>query len=175
MIFRVATTRTVLAVWASTCPATAMMFGLLGRTTTSSAGTASTASSRSAVDGFIDWPPATTRRTPRDRKMSRTPSPLATATTAHWTDSPGSSTQLPIRSLTQACSATSSNRSVTRIVWGRPTAIPASMAAPMSSVWTWQFHTPSPPTTTIESPSASQAVRKSGTLSSGASRKYMTS
>ena len=32
--------------------------------------------------------------------------------------------------------------------------MPASIAAPMSSVCTWQFQMPSPPTTTIESPSA---------------------
>ena len=30
--------------------------------------------------------------------------------------------------------------------------MPASMDAPMSSVWMWQFHSPSPPTTTIDSP-----------------------
>jgi len=30
---------------------------------------------------------------------------------------------------------------------GRPASTPASTAAPMSSVWMWQFHRPSPPTT----------------------------
>ena len=41
----------------------------------------STAATRSAVDGFIDWPPATRTRTPRERKMRPTPSPTTTATT----------------------------------------------------------------------------------------------
>ena len=43
---------------------------------------------------------------------------------------------------------------------GRPTAMPASMAAPMSSVCTWQFQMPSPPTTTIESPRSPHADLK---------------
>ena len=55
----VGTTRTRLSVRASTCSATGTMFLLLGRITTSSAGTASTDSSSSAVEGFIDCPPAT--------------------------------------------------------------------------------------------------------------------
>ena len=38
--------------------------------------------------------------------------------------------------------------------------MPASMAAPMSSVCTWQFQRPSPPTTTIESPSSPHADLK---------------
>ena len=62
---RVGTTLTMREVWASTCSATGMMFLLLGRMTTWSAGTASTAARRSAVEGFIDWPPATMPCTPR--------------------------------------------------------------------------------------------------------------
>jgi hypothetical protein len=50
----VGTTCTVLVVWASTCSATGTMFLLFGRMTTWSAGTFSTASSSSAVEGFID-------------------------------------------------------------------------------------------------------------------------
>ena len=62
----------------------------------------------------------------------------------------GSSVASPSR--TQRSSSTCSMRSVTRILRGRPQSSGASMAAPMSSVWMWQFHSPSPPTTTIESP-----------------------
>ena len=40
--------------------------------------------------------------------------------------------------------------------------MPASTAAPMSLVWTWQFQMPSPPTTTIESPIAAHASRNAG-------------
>jgi hypothetical protein len=49
------------------------------------------------------------------------------------------------------------------------------MAAPMSSVWMWQFQMPSPPTTTIESPMPAHTSLNAGIGSSGASRKYMTS
>src|SRR3954470_14419931 len=50
----VLTTRTALDVRSATCSATATMFLLLGRMTTSPAGAASTASRIWAVDGFID-------------------------------------------------------------------------------------------------------------------------
>ena len=66
-------TRTGLAAWRAACSATGMMLLLLGRMTTCSPGAASMAASRSAVDGFIDWPPLTTWWTPRDRKMRRMP------------------------------------------------------------------------------------------------------
>ena len=49
------------------------------------------------------------------------------------------------------------------------------MAGPTSSVWMWQFHSPSPPTTTIESPSPAHTSLKAGMVSSGASSRYMTS
>src|SRR5207244_10479573 len=78
----VETTSTRRVVNASSCSATGTMFLLFGSTTTASAGQASTAWSSSAVDGFIDWPPATTSCTPRLRKSRCTPSPVATATTA---------------------------------------------------------------------------------------------
>ena len=58
---------------------------------------------------------------------------------------------------------------------GRPQSSAASIDAPMSSVWMWQFQRPSPPTTTIESPIPAHMFLNAGTLSSGASRKYMTS
>ena len=45
------------------------------------------AASRSAVEGFIDWPPLTTWWTPSERKMRRMPSPVQTATTAQRTGS----------------------------------------------------------------------------------------
>ena len=50
--------------------------------TTSGAGTDSTACTRSAVEGFIDWPPVTTACTPIDFRIETTPSPTATAMTA---------------------------------------------------------------------------------------------
>ncbi len=70
---------------------------------------------------------------------------------------------------------TSSSRSVTRMPRGLPTSMPASTAGPMSSVWMWQFQSPSPPTTTMESPSVAHTSLKPVMDSSGASRKYMTS
>ena len=71
------------------------------------------------------------------------PSPAATATTAVAR----CSAALGIRRLADpALLLDLLDRSVTRIVRGRPPASrPASMAAPMSSVWMWQFHSPSPP------------------------------
>ena len=85
--------------------------------------------------------------------------PLLTATTAHVTAGSSGADPLPVIAASRAaCSAdTSSNRSVTRMRYGRPSrSRAASIAAPMSFVWTWQFHVPSPPTTTIESPIAPQ-------------------
>jgi len=55
-------------------------------------------------------------------------------------------------SFTHRSSSTSSRRSVTRIFDGVPIWIAASIDAPMSSVWMWQFQMPSPPTTTMEYP-----------------------
>ncbi len=85
--------------------------------------------------------------------MRRMPSPVHTATTAvgtgAWLTTPTSS---GAASRTQRSSSTCSSRSVTRMLRGRPQSIAASTAAPMSSVWMWQFQMPSPPTTTIESP-----------------------
>ena len=52
---------------------------------------------------------------------------------------------------------------------------PPRSAAPMSLVCTWQFHRPSPPTTTIESPIAPHPCLKSSIRSSSRSRKYITS
>ena len=49
------------------------------------------------------------------------------------------------------------------------------MAAPMSSVWMWQFQSPSPPTTTMESPMPAQTSLKSPMVSSAAESRYMTS
>ena len=130
---RVGTTLTDLPVVESTCSATAMMFLLLGRMTTESAGTASTASRIWAVDGFMDWPPVTTRWTPSEWKIREIPSPVAMATTAVVAGS-GSGAGLSPASRTQRSSSTSSSRSVTRMREGLPMSIAASMAAPMLSV-----------------------------------------
>ena len=152
-----------------TCSATGTMFLLFGRMTTSSAGAASTAASSSAVDGFIDWPPVTIRCTPSEWKMRRTPSPVDTATTAVHTGSvlgrSSGTTSEPL-SRTHRSSSTCSSRSVTRMFRGRPQSRAASMLAPMSSVWMWQFQMPSPPTTTIESPMPAQTCLKVGMASS---------
>ena len=127
---------------------------------------ASTASRICAVDGFIDWPPATTCCTPRLVSRRRTPSPTPTATTAvvtaGATRQPRSRSATTSASRTHRSSSTCSIRSVTRIVCGRPASMPASTAAPMSLVCTWQFQSPSPPTTTIESPIAPHASRNAG-------------
>ena len=70
---------------ASSCSATGMMFLFPGRTTTWPELTCSTASSSSAVDGFIVCPPRTMPCTPSSRNSSLIPAPLLTATTAHVT------------------------------------------------------------------------------------------
>ncbi len=49
------------------------------------------------------------------------------------------------------------------------------MAAPTSFVWMWQFHSPSPPTTTMESPMPAQTSLNASMESSGAASMYMTS
>ena len=174
----VGTTLTDLSVSSTTCSATGTMFLLLGSTITWSAGTASTASRICAVAGFMDWPPATMRCTPRERKMRPMPSPVPTATTEVVTGvrtSPSGPAGARAASRTQRSSSTCSARSVTRIDRGRPVSSAASTAAPMSSVWMWQFHRPSPPTTTIESPTPAHTSLKAGMAPSGASRRYMTS
>ena len=56
------------------------MLPLLGSTMTLSALVAAAASRMSAVEGFIVWPPETTTSTPRDLRISASPSPAATAT-----------------------------------------------------------------------------------------------
>ena len=79
-------------------------------------------------------------------------------------------------SRTSCSAAASSWRSVTLICQGLPPAVSAaSMAAPMSSVCTWQFQSPSPPTTTIESPMRPQASLNREISASPRSRKYITS
>ena len=131
------TTRTRLPVRASTCSATGTMLPLFGSTTTSSAGAASTASRICAVDGFMDWPPATIWWTPSDRKMRRMPVPVATATTAVAGTGQADSSSAggpAAASRTQRSSCTWSIRSVTRMFRGLPQSMPASTAAPMSSV-----------------------------------------
>ena len=130
----VATTRTVLSVSASTCSATGRMFLLLGRITTSSDPTDSTAFTRSAVAGFMVWPPTTWWCTPSERKMRPMPSPDTTATTLVVGGGPKPSTEgpapgAPTFSRTQRSSSTCSSRSVTRIRCGLPISIAASMAA----------------------------------------------
>ena len=134
---------------------------------------ASTASSSCAVDGFIDWPPATTACTPSEWKMRRMPSPVATATTAVVTAGPRGRRRLGLAHppllldlLEEVGDA--DLRAATGVD-------AASIAAPMSSVWMWQFQMPSPPTTTIESPMPAHTSLKAGIVSSVASRKYMTS
>ena len=129
----VSTTRTSFVVNALSCSATGMMFLLLGNTMTCCAFTCSTASSNSAVDGFRVCPPVTTPCTPSCAKSSSRPLPLHTATTAVVTA--GKPAAARCASCVAWRSATSSNRSVTRICFGRPPrSIATSMAAPMSLV-----------------------------------------
>ena len=94
------------------------------------------------------------------------PAPVATATTAQVTgvrSSAGTSIAGALAaSRTHASSSTCSMRSVTRIFRGVPMSMAASIDAPMSSVWMWQFQMPSPPTTTIESPMPAHTSLKAG-------------
>ena len=85
----------------------------------------STTLSRSAVEGFIDWPPTTWWCTPSERKMRPMPSPVTTATTlvVGAARRPRGSAPPPgalDASRTQRSSSTCSARSVTRIRCGRP-------------------------------------------------------
>ena len=73
----------------STCSATGMMFLLLGRMHDLVGRHRLDRLEQLAVDGFIDWPPATTPCTPSEWKIRRMPSPVATATTAVVTGSAG--------------------------------------------------------------------------------------
>ena len=117
--------------------------------------------------------------------MASTPAPAPTATTEQRSASvistgargegPPSSAGVAGAENDSECSAAWSSRSVTWMRWGRPTAIPASMAAPMSSVWIWQLKMPSPPTTTMESPTSVHACLKPSTEESGASSRNITS
>ena len=105
--------------------------------------------------------------------MRPMPSPVTTATTLVVGTGPSRATPAPASgaleaSRTQRSSSTCSARSVTRMRCGRPASTPASMAAPMSSVWMWQFQSPSPPTTTMESPMPAHTSLKSRMESSGA-------
>ena len=87
--------------------------------------------------------------TPAPGEHRASPGPAATTTMAP---------RRVVRLLRAAdiCSA----KCVTRTRYGRPARIPASMAAPTSSTWTWTLNRPSPPTTTRESPSGA-SVRRS--------------
>ena len=60
------------------CSAAMMIFLLLGSTNTFLAGVASTASSKSSVEGFMVCPPLTTLAQPRSRNRLFRPSPAAT-------------------------------------------------------------------------------------------------
>ena len=130
--------------------------------------------------GFMVCPPTTRWWTPRERKIRPMPSPETTATTLVVGGGPvpsvlGPAPGAPTLSRTQRSSSTCSSRSVTLIRCGRPASTPASMAAPTSLVWMWQFQMPSPPTTTMESPMPAHTSLNASMESSGADRKYMTS
>ena len=74
----------------------------------------------------------------------------------------------PAPSRTQRSSSICSARLVTRMSRGRPASRAASMAPPTSLVWMWQFHRPSPPTTTMESPRPAHTSLKAPMVWSGA-------
>jgi len=152
---------------------------VVGRITTSSEGTASTALTRSAVAGSSSG-----RRRPGGgrRASGRCGDPVARdhgddprgRHRAHALDA-GPRSGRAGRSRTQRSSSTCSSRSVTRMRSGFPASTPASTAAPMSLVWMWQFHSPSPPTTTMESPMPAHTSLKASMESSGADSRYITS
>ena len=79
---RVGTTDTGRSLIEATWRAASTTFGLFGRSRTSRAATAPTASSSSPVLGLADWPPWTTAATPKSRKIAARPSPAVTAMTA---------------------------------------------------------------------------------------------
>ena len=134
----------------------------LGRTTTSCAPDRTMASSSIPVEGRSPGPPWTTTA-PASSNSPASPGPAATATMARPTRFCGSRAAI--------CSA----KCVTRTRCGRPASMPASMAEPTSSTWTCTFQSPSPPTTTRESPSPARVPRSFAMVSSGASRRYITS
>ncbi len=84
------TTATGRSAIAATWRAARMTFGLLGRSRTSRASSASIAASSSPVLGLAAWPPCTTAATPKSLKIAASPSPAATATTASGLRAPSS-------------------------------------------------------------------------------------
>ena len=176
----VGTTQTDLSVRSSTRSATGLMFPLLGRMMTESERTASTASTSSAVDGFMDCPPAMSRCTPRERKILPMPSPVATATTPVVGAGPGGVADGPEPSVPAPFADppllfhllqqvgdpdVAGSAGVETGLDGRPDVIGVDVAVPQAV----------PPTTTMESPMPAQTSLNEGMVSSGASRRYITS
>ena len=117
--------------------------------------TRSTASRICAVDGFIDCPPADDLL--HAEAAQEGAQPVADRDRDHrGGDVLDRRAAAGVWSRTHASSSRSADLleqvGDADVARAGPTAMPASMAAPMSSVCTWQFHRPSPPTTTIESP-----------------------
>ena len=145
----VGTTSTGFSAARAACSADRITFELFGSRSASGAATDSTAATRSAVEGFMLWPPSTTRAAPRLSKIARFPSPATTATTS--------------LAFSPTWSRRSSRRSVCRCMFAisipssTPCAPPALSAAPGSSVCTCTFSALRSPTTSSESPSGSSS------------------
>ena len=112
------------------------------------------------MDGFIVWPPSTTRSGPtpaaRLSKRRRLPAPATTATTPQTAVRRAAGRARRRAAAPRArASARACSRSRSRSIV--PTAVPSESAAPGSSVWTCTFSAESSPTTSSESPSSSSA------------------
>ena len=129
-----------------------------GRRTTSGAPVRRTASSSSPLDGRRPGG-ADTTSAPASSSSAVIPGPADTATTA-------CPLRLPARLERTLGAGRWSPKWVTAIRCGRPARTPASIAAPTSSTCTCTFHSPSPPTTSSESPSVGELARRAATSSS---------
>ena len=130
----------------------------------------------------MDWPPTTRWWTPSERKMRPMPSPVTTATTLVVGGGPDAARpRAPHPGAPDALADPALLLDLLGEV-GHPDPLrPPGVERrprwppPMSSVWMWQFHSPSPPTTTMESPMPAHTSLKPAMESSGAPRRYMTS
>ena len=122
-------TTTFFSVSAAHCWAAMMMFPLLGRTKTVSAGIWSTPSRMLSVEGFMVCPPDTTPSTPRSWNTAARPSPAQTERKPYFFS--GGATTCPLLEPPAASMAASSiSRSST--LW-------AFFPAAMSSYWVRMF------------------------------------
>src|SRR3954470_23677305 len=147
---RVATTTTSFSASPAARSAAIRTFGLFGRTTTCSAGTAWMPASSSCVEGLSVGPPSSTCA-PNDSNSAPRPGPETTAS------APDRAVAAPSPPIRRSRSATWARMSATSSRETAPAPSNTAIARSGSSVWTWTLSVVRSPTTSTESPSASRA------------------